>query len=401
MREELDILVVEDDEVFMEDLRRRLGRLERVSADCVFCETLSEGRAALEQQIFDVGLFDYSLPDGDALLLVEELGGRFGRTIAPVIITSMKDAESRSEILAAGAEDYLVKGEFNDATLERTILYARARKRGQHIRERFERVDRLMQLGEFAADVAHQINNPITVISNNLQFQKQLYRGMKDDLEVGEAPTRSDLGSLLEQMRTLLDESSEALARITSLVSEVQFLRGPSVQDVSPCDPNELVRKGVARATDDNDDVDVRLELVDVPMIGAEAERLIRAIEAAVQNAAEAASRDAGPPWVRVSTRPERQGVRIDVEDNGPGMSEENTREYFRPFYTTKPPSVGRGLGLPLIMQVVSVHGGTLDVESSDEGTTLTIWLPRDPAGLGDTPIETLYDDTDIEVDTS
>ena len=392
MDAEIDILIIEDDQAFREDLCRRLNRIERLDANFVVCEELAEGREALESQLFDVGLFDYSLPDGNALEFVQELVGRHGGTVAPIIITSLTDAETRADILAAGAEDYLIKGDFDDATLERSILYALARSRGQHLRERVERLGRLQQLGDFAADMAHQINNPLAVMSNNLQFMKRLYEQVSE----GSAPNNQTEG-LLDDWGELLEESSGALERLTQLVRDVQLLRGPKIEDVVPCDVNELIRKGARRVIGEYDNIDMEFDLVDVPMIGAEWERLTKAFAAAIENAAEAAVRGDHEPEVRVTTKRARQGVRVEIDDNGPGMIANDIEKHFRPFSTTKPPSQGRGLGLPLILQIVRAHGGTLDVESSEKGTTLTIWLPKDPAGLGDTPIETLYDDTDID----
>ena len=103
-------------------------------------------------------------------------------------------------------------------------------------------------------------------------------------------------------------------------------------------------------------------------------EELQQAITNLTQNAVDAVGKG-GHVWVR--TRPESRNVRIEIEDDGPGIPREALARIFTPFFTTKEVGKGMGLGLTITRQVIKQHGGTLEVDSTlGQGTTFTIRLP-------------------------
>ena len=101
-----------------------------------------------------------------------------------------------------------------------------------------------------------------------------------------------------------------------------------------------------------------------------------------VKNAVEAAPDRNGKVLVTLSERD--GGVRITVEDNGPGMTDEELGKVFQPFYTNK--AQGVGLGMPIVKRLVELHGGEVRIDSGGGGTTVSVDLPRYPfAGTGGT----------------
>jgi signal transduction histidine kinase len=116
----------------------------------------------------------------------------------------------------------------------------------------------------------------------------------------------------------------------------------------------------------------VDISLGDVPLVSADPELLHRALSNLVLNAV-----DAMPSGgrLRLATRTWLDGVEISVSDTGTGMSQEEAERLFTPYYTTK--QHGTGLGLAIVQSVVSDHGGDVGVESSSQGTTFRIRLPR------------------------
>jgi two-component system, NtrC family, sensor kinase len=89
---------------------------------------------------------------------------------------------------------------------------------------------------------------------------------------------------------------------------------------------------------------------------------------------------------VRASRNPSGDGVVIEVCDSGPGVPDEIRQRLFEPFYTTKPPGKGTGLGLHIAHNVIARHGGRIDVESSSEGTCFRIALPPRPPDVDAPP---------------
>jgi two-component system sensor kinase FixL len=145
----------------------------------------------------------------------------------------------------------------------------------------------------------------------------------------------------------------------------------------TPTDLGTLTRKVVALAEDDAraHGVSVRLEAASVPPVTVDAlqleQSLINVINNAIDAAAEA-SRLPGCVSVRVAALD--KGVRIEVEDNGPGVSDVVAKQLFEPFVTTKPS--GMGLGLALSRELISAHGGTIDSASGRWRRAVTIELP-------------------------
>ena len=93
---------------------------------------------------------------------------------------------------------------------------------------------------------------------------------------------------------------------------------------------------------------------------------------------------EAGAKHIVLRTEPTPDGVRVAVQDDGAGITEEQKAHIFEPFYTTREKQGGTGLGLSIAHGIVRGHGGTIDVESeSEEGTTITISLPQTGGGDG------------------
>jgi signal transduction histidine kinase len=119
--------------------------------------------------------------------------------------------------------------------------------------------------------------------------------------------------------------------------------------------------------------VDIRRDLAaDLPLVQGDRDLLARALGNLVSNALDALD-GAGTLTLRTARQPD--GVRVDVEDTGPGLSEEQRTRLFTPYYTTK--RGGTGLGLAIVQGIVSDHGGRIEVTSAPgAGTAFTLFLP-------------------------
>jgi signal transduction histidine kinase len=159
---------------------------------------------------------------------------------------------------------------------------------------------------------------------------------------------------------------------------------------MAPASLAELVDKTVALAAHDYDlrkKYDFRkIEIVrdyenDLPLVPCVATEIGQVILNLLRNASQAfdpSQLPVAPPCIALRLRRDRDFIRLDVEDNGPGMDEETRKRVFEPFFTTKDVGVGTGLGLSVSYFIVtSHHGGTMTVDSTPgQGTRFTLRLP-------------------------
>lgn len=221
--------------------------------------------------------------------------------------------------------------------------------------------------GAMGVSLAHQISQPLSNVAMYLHVGRQLLADKPEE------PTR--IADSLEKATAQLRQAKDILERLRDFVSRGTLRPAPT-------DLGTLTRKVVALAEDDAraHGVSVRLDAASVPPVTADTlqleQILINVINNAIDAAAEA-SRAPGCVTVRVAAMD--QGVRIEIEDNGPGVSEVVARHLFEPFVTTK--QSGMGLGLALSRELVGAHGGTIDWErmGPDGGTRFTIELPSGP----------------------
>ncbi|MEO8479529.1 MAG: ATP-binding protein [Gemmatimonadota bacterium] len=221
--------------------------------------------------------------------------------------------------------------------------------------------EKLAAVGQLAAGVMHEINNPLATIGACV------------------AAITSRLGPTAEPVvREYLDIIESEVGRCTNIVDGLlDFSRAGRAGDgFLPTDVNALLERTLyllkhhqrfRRLVLDREMAD------DLPMVPGNTERLIQAAMAILLNAADATG---GRGKVRIRTAFESPWVIIELTDDGPGIPAEVLPKIFEPFYTTKGPTRGTGLGLAISYGIIADHHGHLDVRSEPGGTTFRIALP-------------------------
>ena len=224
--------------------------------------------------------------------------------------------------------------------------------------------ERLAMVGRMAAQVAHEIRNPLGSITFNLD----LIHHEIDQL------ARAD-GHSPNEARTLANEMRAEVRRIQRVIEDyLQFARLPKLQR-QPVVLNDFLKQKLAflRSELERDRVKLNTHFDPaLPMINADAEQLWQAMLNLIRN-----SRQAMPDGGELTIGTWRDGSRVlvRVTDNGKGMTEEQLEKMFMPFFTTK--REGTGLGLALVQQIVTEHGGYVECESAaGRGSTFTLFLP-------------------------
>jgi two-component system NtrC family sensor kinase len=228
--------------------------------------------------------------------------------------------------------------------------------------------DRLATLGQLAASVAHEINNPVSGVLNLSMLLERL-------MAKGEYPAGREV-----EFRKYLSLISIETARVGRIVSDLLAFSRRSKPQRAPADLNKLVRTtlGLADHKLKLISAEVVLDLQDnLPLVECDSSQIQQVILNLVLNGAQAMQPQGGGK-LTIRTRMLTEGeVELSVQDTGEGIAPENLSKIFDPFFTTKAEGKGVGLGLAVLYGIVKAHEGEVEVTSQrNEGTTFTVTLP-------------------------
>jgi signal transduction histidine kinase len=377
------VLVVEDEAIVAEDLRRTLQRLgyevPGTTGDGAEAVALT---AALEPQLVLMDIHLAGAMDGiEAARLVRE------RHDVPVVfLTAYSDDATIDRAKVVEPVSYLLKP-FDERELKSAIevgLYVhRLAKERRALLENVRHQERLASLGTLAAGLAHEVNNPLTVV----QLNTEVARSATEQLGQVLVPSFDEARAHLSAIDEALGETQAAAERIRRIVDDVRRFARAESHRAGPISPAHVVAQATSLA---RKSVEMKAQLVvenrPAPLVQASESLLVQVLLNLLMNAAQAMGArrsDEGRVRVQVDTAPDGR-ARIAVEDNGDGIAPEALPFIFDPFFTTKPVGVGTGLGLSISHGIITSHGGELRVSSAPGvGTTMTALLPALPLAKG------------------
>ncbi len=255
------------------------------------------------------------------------------------------------------------------------------RKRAEDLQSQLARADRLAAVGQLAAGVAHEVNNPAGVVLGCLQTLNEEVSQVQSQIRDLSIPQRPQLLLRLDDISDMLRDSQNGLARITSLIKELSAFSRSDQDELELLDINDLVESVCAMTFNK---IRYRAQLQksysDIPKIVGERGKLAQVLTNLLLNAAQAIEEGNSPQnYVKISTSVENNEIQIRVQDTGAGIPKSQFTQIFEPFYTTKARGVGTGLGLSLSGEIVRRHGGQITVESQvNVGSEFTVTLPVD-----------------------
>jgi signal transduction histidine kinase len=347
------VLLVEDNPQMRAFVARLLGRRHSVLTAVDGVEALALARRELP----DVVLSDVMMPRMDGFELARRLkADPRTRNIPLVLITARHGTEAALEGFAAGADDFLVKPFSPPELLARIDAQLRIRQ----LTISLLRSEKQAALGIVSAGVAHEVLNPLNVIVNSVPVLDRTFQRV----QAGSAKERdlTTAGSLLKMM----DTSAVRIRKV------VQAFRTFARQE-----PGKLL----LHATRVDEAIEAVLAILqyrfgeqirvhrDYRFVGPAVcytELLEQVVMNVLVNASDAIGSASGTIWVTT----ERVGddVHIRVRDDGPGVPAAERERIFTPFYTTKPPGSGTGLGLPISREILALHRGTVELLPPGEG---------------------------------
>jgi PAS domain S-box-containing protein len=238
----------------------------------------------------------------------------------------------------------------------------------KRLETQLRQADRMASVGQLAAGVAHEINNPLAYVCSNLSFLTEQLA--QEQLE----------SEALPELREVVAETQDGINRVRAIAKDLKTFARPDEERLTAVDVHPVI-DGALRLLRNEMQYRIRLEraLEPVPQVRCNEGRLSQVLVNLLVNAVQAFP-ELSPEHnlIRVSTRSvDSKWVALEVADNASGMSPEVLQRIFEPFFTTKPVGVGTGLGLAICHSLITSMGAQIEVTSTlGKGTTFTLRLP-------------------------
>ena len=367
IRSFLDQLELEDIvDVFIVDRNNRLLTESRYFGISGHKAILPEGR----QQPAAVMVEDPVIGQGEVLFVGTDYIG--GTSMKLGLVVSSRNLEIfkgriRHYILGllALSSVFLILVIFALVTYVVQKLYQADLRRREYL-DQVARSDKLASIGRLAAGVAHEINNPLAIINEKA--------GLLQDLLRYDDRYRKD-----ERLLKITDAIIAAVERAGTITHRLLGFARKMDTSVQTMDVEHVIREVVSFVRKEAEYKDITIDIdvaEDVPEIVSDRGKLQQILLNLANNAIAAMDRG-GHMEIRVRNLPGEQAILISVVDNGCGISEENQKKVFEPFFSTRAQEGGTGLGLAITYGLVRDLRGSMELESVvGEGTTFTITLP-------------------------
>jgi two-component system NtrC family sensor kinase len=236
-------------------------------------------------------------------------------------------------------------------------------KRLRENQEQLIQAEKLTSLGQMAASIAHEVNNPLAGI---LVYTQLLARKLNSGTFTKEGALES-----LGKMETELTRSSRLIRNLLDFSRQSP----PALREINV---NDVLERAIDLAAFSAEPKGIKIEKElspSLPLVMADSDQLQQVSINLIMNAIQAMPKG-GTLTLRTSAGDDQ--LKIEVQDTGQGISKENMRKLFTPFFTTKEKGKGVGLGLAVAYGIIQRHHGRIEVQSKEgEGTTFTIYLPR------------------------
>lgn len=401
----MKVLIAEDEPVSRHLLQAHLQQWGHQVA------AAEDGAAAwrlFQREAFPLVLSDWIMPHMDGLDLIRHIRslptGAFPYIILLTAKTQKQDVISGLE---AGANDFVSKpfdrGELRvrlragERIIELEQTLAAQNRALREAQSALVQAEKLASLGQLAAGIAHEINNPITYVSTNLAVLKrdapavllvlEKYRQGREPLrcaapeltnEIERLEEEIDLPYILENLPRLFDSSLKGLERVRDIVTNLRDFARLGEADFKEANLHEDVHSTLEMLAHEIKAKSIRIhtDFAELPPILCHPGKINQVLLSVLVNAVQAVE-SGGTIDIRTRQDEGMNGVAVEIQDNGGGIKPEHLPHIFDPFFTTKPIGQGTGLGLAVSYGIIRDHGGSIEVESEvGRGALFRIRLP-------------------------
>lgn len=312
------------------------------------------------------------------------------------MLDSLKRAEEQLKNYSQNLEKMVDE---RTAELKKTLAHL------QNTQSQLLQSEKMASIGQLAAGVAHEINNPVGFVKSNLgtmnEYRKDLMRlvdhyrtleatvvkdkdmqgngALQKALEnIQKVKEEIDLSFILDDYSNVINESFEGMARVAKIVADLKDFAHVDKAELEHADLNKGIESTLNIVWNElKYKAEVIKDLGDIPPIECYPQRLNQVFMNILVNAAQSIENKGE---IRITTRADNEHVEIRISDTGTGIPPDVLPKIFDPFFTTKDVGKGTGLGLNMAYNIIQKHKGTIDVESeAGKGTTFIIRLQTDP----------------------
>lgn len=275
--------------------------------------------------------------------------------------------------------------------------------------------EKMASVGQLAAGVAHEINNPIGFVNSNMHTLSeyvatyQMIFQQLNDVLLKDTDTHQDeaikqLRNIIQQqdmefinsdISELITDSKDGLIRVAEIVKGLKLFSRVDSDEMQSYNLNDCVRTTLAMVNNQLKYIcSVETHLGSIPHIMMNMGKISQVVTNLLINAGQAIESTGVQGTITITTRELDGYIELSVQDTGCGIESSHLDKLFNPFFTTKPEGQGTGLGLSISFGIAQEHGGTLHASSKDgEGSCFTLCLPiHNP--LDDNAVDSFQDDS-------
>lgn len=432
----MEILIVEDDYISRSLLKMLLVEMGHSVQEA------EDGKQAWQwlcQNPCQLIITDWLMPEIDGLELCQKIRlAAFSCYIYVIMLTSKDRKKDLVEVFRAGADDYIPKPfdpeelrarvmtaarvvglekrhkQLNDTLAETASQIEAKNKKLKTALRRLEdtqaqmlQSEKMASIGQLAAGVAHEINNPTGYVSSNLKtlsdYQKEIGQliqkyqrlveklsrekgnGALDDEDIKAIQNIKafeediDISFLLKDIDDLIGDCREGTDRIKKIVQDLKDFAHPGEDTLQSMNINKGLESTLNVVYNElKYKATLHKQFGDIPMVNAYPQQLNQVFMNILINAAQAIEKKGD---IHIITRKKDDFVEVEISDTGCGIDPKHISRIFDPFFTTKDVGKGTGLGMNIAYNIVKKHDGTIDVRSElGKGTNFRIRIPAENA---------------------
>jgi len=369
----IHLLLVDDEDDFRQTLAKRLTKKGITPEQA---ENGQKALSILENKRMDVVVLDVKMPGMDGIEVLHHIKKKYPKTEV-IFLTGHAATQDGVRGIKTGAFDYLSKpiefehlfGKIKQAyeKIEREEEKLKEAEFREHMEMQMLTTEKLASLGTLAAGVAHEINNPLAIINESAGWLKLII----NKEEMAQMPHKQDFEKALNKIE-------KGVMRAKKITHQLLGFARKDDSVFSEVNIMELVEEGINLV--DREAVYKNIEIVreiapDKNTIWSDPSQLRQVLINLLTNAIHATN-VGGRITIRLEAMDET--ITLIVQDTGQGIPKENLNKIFEPFFSTKPPGEGTGLGLFVTRGIVEKLGGTIEVTSKlGHGASFFITLPR------------------------